>query len=536
MLDSKILIVDDEETNVVLLECMLERAGYTRLRTTISSMRSLEIAAEWTPDLVLLDLHMPELDGFGVMEKLRASRPAGEYLPILVLTADVNRRTRQRALAGGASDFVTKPFEHDEVLLRCKNLLETRELYLALHDQNQLLEEKVKQRTQDLEQALANLQRSQQHHIEQERLRALGEMSSGVAMDFNNQLTVLIGYSELLLLNNAQMLNNKAMAVHYLETIHTAAQESATVVSRLREFSRSREAGDIFLAVDLQALVHEVAHLTRPKWREQARAAGRQVQVRLELEPVPAIAGNAAELRDVVTNLIFNAVDAMNQGGTITLRTRRAANTVLVEVVDTGTGMSDEVRRRCLEPFFTTKPESTGGLGLSMVYGIVKRHEGSLSIQTEPDKGSTFSLHFPVPATTSDDGLSELEPMRPTRSLRVLLVEEDPQIRDLVCEYLRHDRHEVSTAVSGREGLVKFAEGGFDLVVTDLSMDEMNGEDFAAEIKALGSTPVIMLTASTDMLGEHGEKPDMVDMVVRKPLGSGDLWRAMAQVMTAKEV
>ena len=204
---------------------------------------------------------------------------------------------------------------------------------MALHDQNRQLEEKVRQRTIDLEQALANLQRSQQQHIEQERLRALGEMSSGVAMDFNNQLTVLIGYSELLLLNNAQMLNNKAMAVHYLETIHTAAQESATVVSRLREFSRSREAGDIFLAVDLQALVHEVAHLTRPKWREQARAAGRQVQVRLELEPVPAIAGNAAELRDVVTNLIFNAVDAMTQGGTITLRTRREADTVLVEVV-----------------------------------------------------------------------------------------------------------------------------------------------------------------------------------------------------------
>lgn len=535
MLDSKILIVDDEETNVVLLECMLQRVGYKQLRKTTSPLRALEMAAESMPDLVLLDLHMPELDGFGVMEKLRASQPAGEYLPILVLTADVNRRTRQRALAGGASDFVTKPFENDEVLLRCKNLLETRALYVALNEQNHQLEAKVKERTQDLERALADLQRSQQQHVERERLRALGEMSSGVAMDFNNQLTVLIGYSELLLLNNAQMLNNKPMAVRYLETIHTAAQDSAAVVSRLRDFSRTREEGDIFLALDLQALVHEVAHLTRPKWREQARAAGRQVQVCLELEPVPAIAGNAAELREGVTQLIFNAVDSMTQGGMITLRTRREGSMVVVEVADTGTGMTEEVRRRCLEPFFTTKGgEGNGGLGLSMVYGVVKRHDGRLEVTTEAGKGSTFSLRFPLSAVAGVTSPGEVL-ARPSRSLRVLLVEEDPQIRDLVCEYLRHDRHEVSTAVNGREGLEKFDEGGFDLVVTDLATDELSGEDLATQIKARGTTPVILLTAATDVFGADGGKPDAVDVVVRKPLGSGDFWRAMAQVAAARK-
>ncbi len=535
MLDSKILIVDDEETNVVLLECMLQRVGYRQLRRTTSPLQALEMAAESMPDLVLLDLHMPEMDGFGVMATLRARQPAGEYLPILVLTADINRRTRQRALASGASDFVTKPFENGEVLLRCKNLLETRALYLALHDQNQLLEEKVRQRTQDLERALADLQRSQQRHVEQERMRALGEMSSGVAMDFNNQLTVLIGYSELLLLNNAQMLNNKPMAVRYLETIHTAAQDSAAVVSRLRDFSRSRGEGDIFLALDLQALVHEVAHLTRPKWREQARAAGRPVQVCLELEPVPAIAGNAAELREAVTQLIFNAVDAMTQGGMITLRTRRVESGVVVEVADTGTGMSEEVRRRCLEPFFTTKgADGSGGLGLSMVYGVVKRHDGSLEISTEAGRGSTFSLRFPLSAVAGAGTVEEV-PARSSRSLRVLLVEEDPQIRDLVCEYLRHDRHEVSTAVNGREGLEKFNEGGFDLVVTDLATEEISGEDLAVEIKARGTTPVILLTAAAGMSGEDGRKHDAVDVVVRKPLGSGDFWRAMAQVAAARK-
>lgn len=346
MFDSNILIVDDEEANIFLLECLLEKVGYTRLRTSTDPVRGLEMAREIPPDLILLDLHMPVVDGFGFLERQRASQAAGDYLPILVLTADINRETRRRALAGGATDFLTKPFEADEVMLRCKNLLETRALYQALADQNRLLEDKVRQRTLSLEGVLTDLQRSRQQHVEQERLRALGEMSSGVAMDFNNQLTVLIGYSELLLLNNAQMLNNKAVATRYVQTIHAAAQNSAVVVSRLRDFSRAREAGDIFLAVDLQTLVDEMAHLTRPKWREQAQVAGQKVQVRLELEPVAPVAGNAAELREVVASLIFNAVDALTEGGgSITLRTRRAGDAVTVEVVDDGAGMTEEIGR-----------------------------------------------------------------------------------------------------------------------------------------------------------------------------------------------
>lgn len=533
--DPQILVIDDEEPNVALLAAILQRAGYRRVQQTTDPVRGVQLAQESAPDLVLLDLSMPILDGYGVMELLRAAQAPGSFLPILILTADVNPQTRRRALAGGATDFVTKPFDNDEVVLRCKNLLATRALHLALQGQNARLEETVRQRTDELERTLAELRAAQQAQVQQERLRALGEMSNGVANDFNNQLTVLVGYSDLLLLNDAQILNNKPMALRYLQTIHTAALDSVRVVARLRDFYRPREADDVFLPIDLPKLTQETAMLTQPKWRNQARAAGRSVAVRLELNAVPDVAGNAAELREVVTNLIFNAVDAMAVDGTITLRTCLGDDgAALLQVVDTGIGMTEPVRARCLEPFFTTKAEAGAGLGLSMVYGIVQRHEGSLDIQTKPGDGTTVSLRLPLARRAVDAAGTVAPEHHAVRPLRVLLVEEDPMVRQVVSEYLRRDQHEVSTAVTGREGLEKFEAGAFDLVVADLALGELNGERLAAAIKArTPAMPVILLTGFADSVVSPEHKPDGIDAVLRKPLQPGALWRAMAQVMMA---
>ena len=232
----------------------------------------------------------------------------------------------------------------------------------------------------------------------------------------------------------------------------------------------------MFLPIDLARLVQETATLTQPKWRGQARAAGRNVAVRLELNSVPDVAGNAAELREVVTNLIFNAVDAMLIDGAITLRTRLSEDgtAAVLEVADTGTGMTEDVRARCLEPFFTTKAEAGAGLGLSTVYGIIQRHEGTLEINTQVGHGTTMSIRLPLAGQTVDAaGHPAPESQAAVRPLRVLLVEEDAGVREVVSEYLRRDRHEVSTAVTGREGLAKFEAGGFDLVVADLALEEV---------------------------------------------------------------
>ena len=531
-----ILIVDDEPANVLLLESLLARLSTYRTHGTTDAREVGRLVEEIRPDLILLDLSMPYLDGFALMERLRAAQAPGTYLPILVLTADATTQTRRRALASGANDFLTKPFEYEEVTLRCKNLLETRALHLAMRDQNADLEKKVHARTADLERTLAELRAAQSQQVQQERLRALGEMSGGIAHDLNNHLTVMVGYTELLLLNDAQMLGNRPMACHYLQTVRAAAQGSSAVVTRLREFGRRREDDDVFLPLNLPRLIEEAARHTQPKWRAQARAAGRRVDVRLELGSLPDVAGNAAELREVIANLIFNAVDALPQGGEITLRTRSAGRgAVAFEVADTGIGMIEEVRRRCLEPFFTTKDAPGAGLGLSVAYGIVKRHDGNLDILSEPGRGTTVSVRLPI--ANAADKVSNLPPDavgKPDRRLRVLLVEDDPQVRELVGEYLRRDEHEVAVAMSGREGLDLFAAGRFDLVVTDLALEEMSGEQLAAAIKARApDCPVILLTGFADTLPDRGGGLASIDAVLRKPLLPADLWRAMAQV-TAK--
>lgn len=536
--DSKILIIDDEPANVQLLEAILTASGYTQTRSTTDPRLAMGIAAGMAPDLVLLDLSMPNISGYELLGQLRASRAEGDFLPIIILTADINPKTRRRALEDGASDFITKPFANDEVVLRCKNLLEVRSLHQALQSQNTRLEERVSQRTQELERALAELKNAQASQVQVERLRALGEMSNGIAVDFNNQLTVLIGYTDLLLLNNAQMLSNRPMAVHYLKTINTAAHDSAAILGRLRDFHRSRTAGEIFLPVNLPKLVQETAAATQPRWKNQARADGRQIAISLDLEPVTGVVGNAAELREVVTALIFNAVDAMPLGGKVHLRTRRLDEHVLIEVTDNGIGMTEEVRRRCLEPFFTTKEGAGSGLGLSVAYGILQRHEGSLEIASKIGGGTTVTVRLPStlasPADAAADGPGGQE--RSGRPLRVLLVEDDPLVREVVSEYLRRDNHEVSTAVTGPEGLAKFGEGSFDLVVTDLALDEMNGERLAVAIKEQAAgMPIILLSGFGQGSASNGELPPGIDAVLHKPLAPGDLWRAVAQVMMQAE-
>ena len=225
------------------------------------------------------------------------------------------------------------------------------------------------------------MKQTQQNIIQQERLRALGQMASGIAHDFNNALTPILGFSELLL-KRSEGLDDRDTVERYLRMMNMAAQDAATVVgnSRLREFYRKREEGENFAPASLHDLVGQAISLTQPRWKDEAQAKGITIKMETDLQEVPLIIGDESELREALTNLVFNAVDAMPDGGTITLRTRRDGNQVVLEVSDTGTGMTEEVRQRCLDPFFTTKGAHTSsrtGMGLAMVYGIVQRHEGS---------------------------------------------------------------------------------------------------------------------------------------------------------------
>ena len=390
-------------------------------------------------------------------------------------------------------------------------------------------EEALRESNRRLEAALAELRQTQQQVIQQERLRALGQMASGIAHDFNNALSPILGFSELLLMI-PESLDDKEKVTRYLKTIHTAAQDAANVVSRLREFYRHREKGEFFQPVFLNQVVEQTISLTQPRWKDQAQANGVTVDVQADLQEVPLIAGNEAELREVLTNLIFNAVDAMPRDGTVTLRTRLDEGWVVLEVSDTGTGMTEEVRQRCLEPFFSTKGDRGTGLGLAMVFGTVQRHEGEIDIETEPGRGTTFIIRLPVVRERGGgEGRRQAEGV--SRPLHVLVVDDDPTVRELVIAYLASDGHTVDTATSGREGLEKFRAGHYDLVMTDRAMPEMGGDQMAAAVKRLAPhKPVIMLTGFGDMMQAAGENPAGVDVVLSKPVTRSRLREALAQV------
>lgn len=393
--EARILMVDDDVNSTCLMTNFLHRVGYSHLESTNDSTRAFEIVAQFRPDLILLDLQMPNIDGFQVLETLRAG---DNEIPVLVLTGDSSAKNKRRALAAGATEFLLKPYDISEVSMRIRNLLHAHFLRLEIQRHNEFLEDRVRERTRELETALSDLQKAQQRLVQQERLSAFGEMAGGVVHDFSNVLMSVIGYSDMLLKNDKARADVRT-TLEYLRIINTAGRDGAHLVSRLRDFYRPRGAADLLEAVELNEIVTESISLSKP------RGAKRGVENAVTFETdlgrnVMAIA-NAADLRQVLTNLIFNAFDAISGPGVVSLRTRSEPGGAIVEVSDTGAGMSAEVRDRCLEPFFTTKGENGTGLGLAMVFGIIQRHQGALEIESEIGRGTTFRIRLPAAAVAT---------------------------------------------------------------------------------------------------------------------------------------
>ncbi len=370
----------------------------------------------------------------------------------------------------------------------------------------------------ELEKALVELKATQQQVIQQERLSALGQMAAGIAHDFNNTLMPILGFADVLLQNEA-MLDDKAETRRCLEMLRTSAKDAASVVSRLREFYRPADSDEEFPIVDLAKLVEQAVALTEPKWRGLTQARGITVTVATKFKAYPIVAGDESALREVLTNLLFNAVDAMPQGGRVLLEASIENECAVVRVADTGTGMTETIRRRCLEPFFSTKGEHGTGLGLSMVYGIVERHRGQLEIESAVGQGTTFIIRLPLAQKmTAAESNGEVV-AKSDSALNVLVVDDEARSREVLMAYLRTDNHSVATASSGREALEKFRLRHFDLVVMDRAMPEMNGEQTARFIKQVNQNiPVILLTGFSGQIEAEGAKPPAVDVVLNKPI------------------
>jgi CheY-like chemotaxis protein/anti-sigma regulatory factor (Ser/Thr protein kinase) len=282
--------------------------------------------------------------------------------------------------------------------------------------------------------------------------------------------------------------------------------------------------------VDLNKLVTGTISLTRPRWFDMPRQHGRVVEVREDFADVGLALCNAAEVRDALTNLLFNAVDAMPQGGAITVRTRREGEEIVLAVEDTGVGMSDEVRERCLEPFFSTKGLHGTGLGLSMVHGIVERNRGRMTIDSQLGRGTTIRLFLARAPESQAPTLPHAE-SGPPRRKRIVCVDDDIRILQSLEGMLRQLGHEVATTTSGAEAIDWVGTGRFDVLITDLGMPNVDGREVARSAKRLAPhTGVLLFTGWADRLAIEGDFPEGVDQVLGKPIAKQKLQQAILQV------
>jgi len=393
-----------------------------------------------------------------------------------------------------------------------------------------------------LQRAYDDLHQSQQTVMQQERLRALGQMASGIAHDINNAISPIALYTESLLEREPGL---SERAKNYLGTIQRAIEDVAETVARMREFYRPREPELRLSRVAPNRLIGQVVELTKARWSNVALQRGIVIRLHTELEPnLPDIMGAESEIRDALTNLVLNASDAMPDGGTLTLRTRStpAANglpdetIVHIEVSDTGVGMDDETRRRCLEPFYTTKGERGTGLGLAMVYGMVQRHSAELEIESALGKGTTVHLLFS--AVQLQPVGAERAPVRLqlAQRLRILLVDDDPLLIKSLRDILEGDGHVTTAADGGQNGIDAFlaaqrSGAPFSLVITDLGMPYVDGRKVAAAVKgAAPSTPVILLTGWGRRLLADNDLPPYVDRVLSKPPRLVELRAALVEL------
>jgi len=344
-----------------------------------------------------------------------------------------------------------------------------------------------------------------------DKLRALGQLASGVAHDFNNSLAAILGRAQLIL----RRVKDEEL-IRSLGIIVTAAEDAAATVRRIQTFARKSGASELEL-LDVGSLLRDAIEITRTRWENEARAAGRSIDVTLNADNGSFARGNASELREVFVNLIVNAVDAMPEGGSMKICCKKTGERVHLRFADSGTGMKEEVRERVFEPFYTTKGVLGTGLGLAVSYGIIERHQGMISVESRLGKGTTFFIDLPAAEfveTSSDEIRSEAT----TRSLSILVIDDEEFVRETLGEMLADLNHEVVITDSGRAAVEKIREREFDVVFTDLAMPEMDGWETARAIRALKpGLPVVLVTGYGATAQAPSGELDLVAGIIGKP-------------------
>ena len=375
-------------------------------------------------------------------------------------------------------------------------------------------------------------QREHERVQQADKLRALGQLASGVAHNFNNALAAVIGYTQLALPKVKDPDIEK-----YLRVVEQSAKDAARMVERIQNFSRGHSRADEFQPVRIGDIVRDAIDITRPRWRHDAEALGIKYEVRLEWvgEEDALVKGEASELREVCVNIIFNALDAMPLGGRLVIEARSDAQHVRLGFRDTGGGMTEEIKRRVFEPFFTTKGAAGLGMGLSESYRIVERHGGRIEVDSQLRRGASFTITLPLAIASAASELSR-PAVAGIEKARALVIDDEEVVGGTLAAILESLGHDVTQATGGEAALALLKDREFDIIFTDLAMPRMDGIAVAGEIRVRCPQTKIVLVSGYG-LGKIYERlgdSSVVDATLAKPFKIEDIERAMGLLGAAE--
>jgi signal transduction histidine kinase/CheY-like chemotaxis protein len=363
-----------------------------------------------------------------------------------------------------------------------------------------------------------------------DKLRALGQLASGVAHDFNNSLAAILGRAQLL----RRQTQDEAL-VRNVEIIQTAAEDAAATVRRIQTFARKSPAKE-FEMLDVYSLLYDAIEITRTRWQNEARLRGLEYQVTLDAARDQQTFGSASELREVFVNLIVNAVDAMPDGGRLIISCAREGLRLRLRFADTGTGMPEDVRQKIFDPFFTTKGAQGTGLGLSVSYSIIERHEGSISVSSEPGGGTIFTIDLPSVSSQIESEEQKVE-VNEAPSLSILVIDDEPSVRETLAEMLEVLGHRVQLAESGQNALQALAKSDCDLVFTDLAMPDMDGWETAREIrKRWPQMNVVLVTGYGPGTAPPPGEEGLVNGIIGKPFDFSQITQTITNILSDEAV
>jgi len=407
---------------------------------------------------------------------------------------------------------------------------------LLANSQQAATRERLRKCLDIIAEAHKNYEAQREQDIHAQKMAALGELSFGVAHNVNNTLTGILGRAQLLLRN----CNDPAKLETGIEMIIKSAEDGAHIIRRIQDFARQRPSRE-FETIAIADLLKDACEMTRPRW--ESRSEFSPIRFVLHADSKAYVKGDPVELREVLVNMVYNAVDAMPSGGEIRVSIKESLDRVLICIGDTGTGMTPDVKQRLFDPFFTTKGKAGTGMGLAVSFGIIRRHDGSIDVESEQGRGTTFRISLPkvAPATTlnHDNVVALSNDLKGDHKVRVLVVDDEEHVRDVLIEALEAEGLEVLSAQSGDIALSLFDQhqGKIDAVFTDIGMPDMSGWELVTEIRQRSKTvPLAIVSGWADAISVDKKTEVRANWIIAKPFDINmicDIARQIAQLKTA---